>query len=109
MRPERGTKSRNSASVHSKAENDLLRHLQITQEILPSVAEKSIHELRVQNQELRERQQEIEEARKRYLDLYDFAPIGYFIFDQKGTIVDNQHLERERPSVSPGLSHTTLH
>ena len=54
-----------------------------------------IHELRVhqielemQNEELRQAQVELEESRTRYLDLYDFAPIGYFTFDQEGLILE---------------------
>lgn len=45
-------------------------------------------ELEMQNEELRSKQIEIEEARDRYLDLYDFAPVGYFTFDKKGKIVE---------------------
>ncbi len=52
-----------------------------------------IHELRVhqielkmQNDELRRIQQELEKARDRYSHLYDFAPVGYFTVSEKGTI-----------------------
>ncbi len=45
-------------------------------------------ELEMQNEELRSKQIEIAEARDRYLDLYDFAPIGYFTFDEKGRITE---------------------
>ena len=54
-----------------------------------------IHELRVhqielemQNEELRRIQEELEEARDRYSDLYDFAPIGYFTINKKGMILE---------------------
>jgi chemotaxis family two-component system sensor kinase Cph1 len=45
-------------------------------------------ELEMQNQELREAQQELEESRNRYADLYDFAPVGYASLDDTGLIHD---------------------
>jgi PAS domain S-box-containing protein len=52
-----------------------------------------IHELRVhqielkmQNEELRRIQGELEKARDRYSHLYDFAPVGYFSLSEKGII-----------------------
>jgi len=56
-------------------------------------AQRLVHELQVhqielemQNDELRRALSEIEESRARYLNLYDFSPIGYFTFDRKGRI-----------------------
>ena len=48
-------------------------------------------ELEMQNRELRESQQLLEEARDRYADLYDFAPVSYASFDREG-IVKNINL-----------------
>lgn len=44
-------------------------------------------ELEMQNEELQRARCEAEEIKERYLDLYDFAPVGYFAFDIQGTIL----------------------
>ena len=48
-------------------------------------------ELEMQNDELRRIQAELEDARDRYSDLYDFAPVGYFTMGDKG-IIDQVNL-----------------
>lgn len=45
-------------------------------------------ELQMQNEELRSAQIAMEASRKKYSDLFDFAPIGYFVLDARGNIVD---------------------
>lgn len=60
-----------------------------------------IHELRVlqvelaqQNEKLRDAQLELEQSRAQYLELYDNAPVGYFTFDNKGSILEVNHTGR---------------
>ncbi|MBY0495015.1 MAG: PAS domain-containing sensor histidine kinase [Cyanobacteria bacterium] len=45
-------------------------------------------EVEVQNEQLVKAQQDIEEARDRFADLYDFAPIGYLSLDGNGLITE---------------------
>ena len=45
-------------------------------------------ELEMQNEELRQAQLNLEAARDKYADLYDFAPVGYFSISDKGLILD---------------------
>jgi PAS domain S-box-containing protein len=54
------------------------------------VHELQVHqiELEMQNENLRRAQVELEAARDRYADLYDFSPAGHFTLDLSGTIVE---------------------
>jgi PAS domain S-box-containing protein len=45
-------------------------------------------ELEMQNEELRLAQRELEAARDRYLDLYEFSPAGHLTLDRDATIVE---------------------
>jgi chemotaxis family two-component system sensor kinase Cph1 len=45
-------------------------------------------ELEIQNQELREAKIKLEDSRRKYFDLYNFAPVGYFTLDKDGIILD---------------------
>jgi two-component system, cell cycle sensor histidine kinase and response regulator CckA len=61
----------------------------------PEEIKRLVHELRVhqielemQNDNLREAQVNLEELKDRYLDLYDFAPAGYFTLNEQGLILE---------------------
>src|SRR4051812_21436112 len=43
-------------------------------------------ELEVQNRELIESRRAVDESHDRYIDLFDFAPVGYVTLDNKGII-----------------------
>ena len=62
--------------------------------LTPEAMQQALHELRVhqielemQNEELRQAQARIEEAKERYFDLYDLAPIGYLTLSVQGSIL----------------------
>ena len=57
---------------------------------LSLVHELEVHriELEMQNEELRRAQREMEESKEKYLDFYDFAPVGYLALDETGMISD---------------------
>ncbi len=61
---------------------------QIERELSSTLENLTIHqeELRTQNEELRQVQENLEESSRRYRDLFDQAPVGYFIIDEHGLI-----------------------
>jgi PAS domain S-box-containing protein len=60
------------------------------QDIANLVHELRVHqiELKMQNDELRLIQAELEQARNRYMHLYDFAPTAYFTVNAMGAIIE---------------------
>jgi PAS domain S-box-containing protein len=63
-------------------------------ETLPGTAELAhelgVHriELEMQNEELRESNLALSRSRRKFSDLFDFAPVGYFVLDKQGAILD---------------------
>jgi len=82
----RQAEARRKKRERSQAEKDLR-----TQSL---VFELEVHqeELNIQNEELRRSQQETAELLRKYTDLYEFAPVGYFTVDENNTVVQaNRH------------------
>jgi len=57
------------------------------------IYELNVHqiELEMQNSELQSSQEELQRARQRYEQLFDFAPVAYFVFNQEGSILQANH------------------
>ncbi|WP_084684901.1 PAS domain S-box protein [Methylohalobius crimeensis] len=64
-----------------------------TEDVRALIQELSVHqiELELQNEELRQAQHELAQARDRYTDLYDFAPFGYVMLAKDGAILEANH------------------
>lgn len=78
-----------------KAEEQLTTHdrqiVSMDRDDLVKMAhELAVHqvELEIQNEELRQSRSEAEISRDKYLDLFDFAPVGYFTLDEHGHITE---------------------
>ncbi len=67
----------NRVKDKSKDINELLYELRVHQV-----------ELEMQNEELRLAQQKLEYLHRKYFDLYNFAPVGYFTLDKDGLILE---------------------
>ncbi len=89
------TKSGEKTALRRRAEKQLQGEEAALAELTPEEIRRLVQELRVyqveleiQNEELRQTQVNLEEARGRYSDLYDFAPVSYFTLDDSGRILE---------------------
>lgn len=91
--PHDSSKNR-SADLRSRAQARLISHGAIgslsSAETTRLVHEPDTYqiELELQNEDLRQAQKQQEDSHRRYLDLYDFAPVGYLTINEKGMIVE---------------------
>ena len=94
----RGDDSKDKTSdLRRRAESILKESADVLEEedLSSEDAQKLVHELQVhqielemQNEELRQAQLALEESRDRYLDLYDYAPVGYLTLDNNALILE---------------------
>ncbi|MDO9034692.1 MAG: PAS domain-containing protein, partial [Methanoregula sp.] len=82
-------------SLRNAAEKQIARTPERSPDLTKQTAEEHIHELQVhqieleiQAEELRKTQLALEELRDKYLDLYEFAPLGYLTLSDKTLITD---------------------
>jgi PAS domain S-box-containing protein len=97
MTQEKDSKN-NFSGLRSQAE-ELLGTVSVDQEDISALSsdqiQRLVHELRVhqielemQNEELRQAHLKLEELKNKYLDLYDFAPVGYMTLNDRGLILE---------------------
>lgn len=82
------TELRRQAEERLRTKTKDLRPPRSKAEALRLLHEIEVHqiELEMQNAELCRGQEELELSRNKYVELYDFAPVGYFTFDAQGLI-----------------------
>jgi PAS domain-containing protein len=80
---------RNRAVETLKSKSSSIENMPV-EDVRKLVEELQVHqiELEMQNEELRSVQYELEQSRKKYSDLYDFAPVGYLTISEEGRIVE---------------------
>ncbi len=83
-------------NLRAKAEAKIRERSQAIQNLTLEESKSLLHELEVhqvelemQNEELREAQHRLEEVRDQYTDLFDFAPIGYLVLNEKAIIINS--------------------
>jgi formate hydrogenlyase transcriptional activator len=84
------TKLRRHAEDRLRAKKDKLHPPRTEEAARRLVHELEVHqiELEMQNAELKRAQGELELSHNKYVELYDFAPVGYFTFDTRGLILE---------------------
>src|SRR5512141_3151631 len=85
------------ADLRRRAESKVRKSADFVEEadLSPEKRRLLVHELKVhqielemQNEELRLAQLALEQARDRFVDLYDYAPVAYFTLDKHGLIME---------------------
>ncbi|KAF0163309.1 MAG: multi-sensor signal transduction histidine kinase [Rhodocyclaceae bacterium] len=91
----RDGKQQRDPQLRAKAEARLTAKLTQRAAATQRPVEELLHELQVhqielemQNETLRQSQIALEESRDRYIDFYDFAPVGYLTLSDKGQIAE---------------------
>lgn len=67
------------------------RHLRMENVKLLEALHRNQHRLEAQNETLRRAQQRLDYLRRRYVDLYEHAPVGYVTVDAEGCIQEVNH------------------
>lgn len=85
--------SKNQSDLRQRAEERVTQEVQKAVSTSPEDVRRLLHELSVhqielelQNEEMRSAQTELEASRRKYIDLYEFSPVGLLLLDDEGRI-----------------------
>jgi PAS domain S-box-containing protein len=85
----------NMSDLRNRAQDFLAQKKDNVPAMSPDGIQKLVHELdtyqielELQNEDLRQVQEELDKSRKRFSDLFDFAPVGYLTISDKGLIIE---------------------
>jgi PAS domain S-box-containing protein len=108
--PEKKTTEKQASTLRTRAEMLLARQKERLKALSSADLKKLVHELgthqielELQNEELREARQQLETSRNKYVELYDFSPIGYFTTDTRGLIQETNLTGAEMLGVEKRL------
>jgi PAS domain S-box-containing protein len=78
------------SKLRKKAEEIIQTYPDSINDRIEEEYELNVHkiELEIQNEELRKALLKLEDSQKKYFDLYNFAPVGYFTLNKDGLILD---------------------
>lgn len=102
--------SGNAQDLRQKAEAKLLAWTELQPKVVnPENIRLLVHELRmhqleleIQNEELRLSQEDLAASQAGYMDLYEFAPVGYVTVNKAGIILEANHTAASLLRVAPG-------
>ena len=83
------------AELRKKAQVELEKEIEDMEPLSPEKTRELVHELRthqieleLQNEELRQTQENLLEIQQKYSDLYDFVPVGYLTISDNGLVIE---------------------
>jgi two-component system, cell cycle sensor histidine kinase and response regulator CckA len=74
------------SELPEKGKNSLKSRIPKIHQLSSQEVSALVHELEIQNETLRQTQASLEQARNKYHDFYDFAPVGFLTLDESGLI-----------------------